>query len=543
MISPQGKNFFHVASAAGQKRSAPALLPAFQPTSPKLPRTSTIKRRNASQSPKTNPARIPQNHLPSAPSSSTFVPSSSPPASTTTHRPGLQRTVSTLSERTPLAALTSIELDRHGQETLLGRSSSSSHHQLSTNKLISRIHVRASYFAATSSNPRQIQIKCIGWNGVKVHCLGRVWDLFKGDTFTSETEDAEIMVDVHDARVLLKWPSTDPKILTPSDSEHSWESEASPAGRRNSRHQAAARQSQPHDRPYSPDSARPTRLASIPLIPYQQSPPQRDLYKCVQIYEDGSSDEDKQAEGTFIMRSCVSGSGLSGDAKTSFEADSLRESDEENDPIVHSFGPYGANLNNRFGAISANLSPGDRQPLRVMNPARKAETSPQQTLRSEHPPKRTLSREASEALRSPTSSSSAEHHKTDDIASFAINHLMYSPLSATPLSTILGQVIAHLATGRNSADSSLAIAEVSSDTLKSLLESIPCIGSVRREGKDAAGKALESEYYYISEFDEDPARRSAVQSLGIGARGLRSCRKSHKARYDTSRQARPFLTY
>ena len=536
MVSPQGKNCFYVASAAGQKRSAPALLPAFQPNSPKLPRTSIIKRPNASQSPKTNPARLPQDYLPSAPSSSTFVPSSSPPASITTHRPGLQRTVSTLSERTPLAALTSIELDRHGQETLLGRSSSSSHHQLSTNKLISRIHVRAIYFAATSSNPRQIQIKCIGWNGVKVHCLGRVWDLFKGDTFTSETEDVEIMVDVHDARVLLKWPSTDPKILTPSDSEHSWESESSPGGRRNSRYQAAGGQSQSHDRPYSPDSPRPNRVASNPLIPYQQSPPQRDLYKGVQIYEDDSSDEDKKAEGTFIIRPCVSGSGLTGNAKHSSEADSSRESDEENDPIVHSFGPYGANLNNRFGAISANLSPGDRQPLRVMDPAKKAETSPQQTLRSEHPPERTPSREDPEAFRFPTSSnSSAEHHKTADIASFAINHLMYSPLSATPLSTILSQVMAYLATGRNSTKSSSATAEVSSDTLKSLLESIPCIGSVRREGKDAAGKVLESEYYYMSEFDEDPARRSAVQSLGIGARGLRSCRKSHKARHDTSR--------
>ena len=28
----------------------------------------------------------------------------------------------------------------------------------------------------------------------------------KGDTFTSETEDADIMVDAQDARVLLQWP-------------------------------------------------------------------------------------------------------------------------------------------------------------------------------------------------------------------------------------------------------------------------------------------------------------------------------------------------
>ena len=64
------------------------------------------------------------------------------------------------------------------------------------------------------------------------------------------------------------------------------------------------------------------------------------------------------------------------------------------------------------------------------------------------------------------------------------------------------------------------------DALKAILDGTRCIGSVEREGKDAAGKRLESEYYYIPEADADGRRRELVE--GMGGRGLRNCRKSHK---------------
>lgn len=69
-------------------------------------------------------------------------------------------------------------------------------------------------------------------------------------------------------------------------------------------------------------------------------------------------------------------------------------------------------------------------------------------------------------------------------------------------------------------------ASFTDDVLKAMLDGTSCIGTVEREGKDAAGKRLESEYYYIPEADGDGSRRQLVE--GMGGRGLRNCRKSHK---------------
>ena len=60
-----------------------------------------------------------------------------------------------------------------------------------------------------------------------------------------------------------------------------------------------------------------------------------------------------------------------------------------------------------------------------------------------------------------------------------------------------------------------------------MIDRTQCIGEVCREGKDAAGKPLESEYYYIPDMDLDEGRRDAVVD-GLRKPGLRACRKQHK---------------
>ena len=155
-----------VSPVAGVKRPAPSLLPAFEPSSsPQLPRP--IKRL-AHASP--SKAFRERSYPTPVPTSSTLIPSSSPPRLPGTRRPCLQRTLSAFSERAPLATVPSIELSRHGEPTLMGRSSNSSHYQLSTNKLISRIHVRAIYIPADPPASAKVKVDCMGWNGVKVHC-------------------------------------------------------------------------------------------------------------------------------------------------------------------------------------------------------------------------------------------------------------------------------------------------------------------------------------------------------------------------------------
>ncbi|ODV89413.1 hypothetical protein CANCADRAFT_4037 [Tortispora caseinolytica NRRL Y-17796] len=111
-----------------------------------------------------------------------------------------------------------------------------------------------------------------------------------------------------------------------------------------------------------------------------------------------------------------------------------------------------------------------------------------------------------------------DQHELDDetqaaesYATNVINHLAYSRLASTPLSAI---------------KDSLSV-DISISELQEILTDTACIGVIHRQGKDAAGKPLESEYYYIPENDSDTHRRFNVEQLR-GHSGLRSCRKQHK---------------
>ncbi|QLQ78731.1 hypothetical protein HG537_0B00800 [Torulaspora globosa] len=94
------------------------------------------------------------------------------------------------------------------------------------------------------------------------------------------------------------------------------------------------------------------------------------------------------------------------------------------------------------------------------------------------------------------------------------NHLAFANIQQTPLCQ-LQQV--------NSKTSLL-----SRDELRALLKNERCIGVIHREGKDAAGKPLDEEYYYDLENDPDTERRNLVTALKGGRSGLRACRRTHK---------------
>ena len=525
---------FKVSPVAGQKRPAPSLLPAFEPltSSPQLPRPFG-RLTHASPSRLRSVRGLPS-YLPSAPTSSTNIPTSSPPQATNTRRPGLQRTISTLSERAPLATVPSIELDKHGEQTLMGRSSNSTHFQLSTNKLISRIHVRAMYIAAKATEPKRVQIECTGWNGVKLHCQGKSWDLYKGDTFTSETEDAEIMIDVQDTRVLIMWPRQELKVLTPSDSDGTWDSEDSPSRCLATRNSAGSRGSyisplrQQH-RPHSPVSPSPAMQTMHSIgsrnITSNASP--------LQIYEDERSDgEEHDGASQPTQWTQLASQPFHSNLKSCIiNKDSFSDHDEENDPIIHSFGPHGANLNGRLETFTtSSLSPEVRRPL---EPLKEESISPQRCLGANLPSKRLKLADTmgNSGFHDTSTSRASLNGKEKEIINFAINYLMYSQLSATPLSTLFQHVTAHLkADNQRSKDDPLpeSACELSPAILQQLINPVLCIGAVRREGKDASGKSLETEFYYMPEQDDNEGRREAVKHVGIGGRGLRSCRKIHK---------------
>lgn len=99
------------------------------------------------------------------------------------------------------------------------------------------------------------------------------------------------------------------------------------------------------------------------------------------------------------------------------------------------------------------------------------------------------------------------------IKNILVNHLAFSRLSSTPMS-ILKNISGN-------------INDLTNGQLKQILAETQPIGIISRQGKDAAGKPLEEEYYYIPEQDDDTERPKLVSSIK-GHGGIRSCRRVHK---------------
>ena len=494
-------------TAAGKKRPAAALLPAFEPlsSSPGLPRPS--KRHASSQAFLKYPTPVP--------TSSTGILSSSPPR--LGPRPAPQRTLSTLSDRAPLSSVPSVDLKENGEMVLMGRSSSSSHYQLSANRLISRVHVKARYIAATNPlEPNKIEIICNGWNGLKLVCQGQTWELAKGDSFTSETEGAEIMINVQDARVFVRWPRRDKdQDALGHLSDSTWDESPRPRVPRGGSelHCSPLRRT---TRLTSPESPTPANVSTSNSSLDSLLPPHiEDDDAPVEIYEDASADEKppqrpmpRNVEASFMTQVADSFSSDLSDPQSDDENDPVGE----NDPILQSFGPFGPNISGRLGSFTAftpRKAPGARDSLAaVLESSPLSATSPLGLVNTNSP-----STGHSAAPPAATTGLSAE--ATATITNHVVNQLAFSRLSSTPLSTIMSALPAE------------ERRRVTADQLRVLIESTPCVGIIRRQGKDAAGKPLESEYYYTPELDTDEHRRLAVTD-GLRKPSLRNCRKQHK---------------
>lgn len=574
MDSPLGSKASEPAlpQVAGVKRPAPTLLPPFEPlsSSPGLPRLIKKIRGNPSGLNSQNAyAKYPT----PVPTSSTGIMSSSPPARVGA-RPALQRTLSTASERTPLCAVPSIELNENGETLLMGRSSNSSHYQLSANRLISRVHAKARYVSATKPlEPNKVEIVCCGWNGLKLHCQGRTWDLSKGDTFTSETENTELMLDVQDARVRIQWPKKNGADSLATLSDSSWDSPRSTraAGRNNrgvtpGAPGGSALQSSPLRRAAriaSPESPTPAGIpvsgASLQALLSQHigsEDEDDDSGAAIQIYEDGSGEDepdlpkqDANAGASFATEMVDSFSSDLSDLHSDDGNDSSQnildaddDPDEENDPIVHSFGPFGANLSDRLASFTTNSPKVGRPPLsripsadgsitslgsaaaaaqdsiHVNNATSARPTTPAGggsdciDLEDAKRPSEGVGLGISVVPKSPVHISMNVDIET--VRNHLINQLAFSRLSSSPLSTIMN----NLPTEERR--------DLTNDALRFIIEGTSCVGVIERQGKDAAGKALESEYYYVSDMDADLSRRSVVD--GLRKPSLRNCRKQHK---------------
>ncbi|KAI3395951.1 hypothetical protein diail_662 [Diaporthe ilicicola] len=503
------------------------------------------------------------------PTSSTGILSSSPPR---VHaHPPVQRAPSTVSERAPLSAVPSVELNENGDTLRMGRSSNSSDYQLSANRLISRVHVKARYVPATVPlQPNKLEIECNGWNGLKLHCQGRTYDMHKGEVLSFETEGVEIMLNVQDARVLVHWPKRDARDGLV---DLGWE-DSPPRSVRNGGPQLGdgsprlgsgagglgLLQSSPLHRttritsPESPTPAHatlqqvmsddvPSNSQHSSILSDLPSISERD--KSVEIYED----EDAGEDGASAKSGLIGDQSFMTDINNSFSSDLSDPSsdvedenypNEENDPIVHSFGPFGANLNSRMAMTSFHVdspkrrrlgSGGFASPRFNANSRAQSAADPSNALQSGK--SASTSREASighKASHTPTPDGNAHAHEENEvrpdvshldvatITNHIVNQLAFSRLSSTPLSTIMANLPAEEKKG------------LLRHHLRYIVETATCIGTIEREGKDADGKPLESQYYYIPEKDDDEHRRAAVVD-GLRKPTLRNCRKHHVQYY------------
>ncbi|PYI01288.1 hypothetical protein BO78DRAFT_19192 [Aspergillus sclerotiicarbonarius CBS 121057] len=505
--SPPRSSF--AAPVAGVKRPA-ALLPAFEPlsSSPSLPRPQKRVARDNHGIVSTYPTPVP--------TSSTHIMSSSPPRMALPRTASRRTFTSSSSERTPLSAVPTIMLSESGEPILMGRSSASCHHQLAANRMISRVHVKATYKPAPNPfDPDRVEIMCMGWNGIKLHCQGKTYDLAKGKTFTSDIKDADIMIDVHDARVLVQWPQHDRKDYASTDSEQTWE-ETTPKRAAQSRQSLHESPNVERQRLASPVSPSPAAKSLVP--------PSSPLYtptrsrNAVVVYEDEASPVRRNNEDTLIQVTQKSSivedlfqSSQSSDLSDLSKQDEFSDHDEENDPIIHSFGPFGDNLLPRMASFTA-----DESPLRPARPRNQASGQPLQPAKSRQQSK------ASESVESLITKLEPLDESFERVQNHAANQLAFSRLSSTPFSTILNNLPPTL-WKRDSHHRE----GPSKDEIRAILDTTKCIGKVAREGKDAAGKPLESEYYYIPDYDEDDMRREAVVH-DLRKPGLRNCRKQHK---------------
>ncbi|KAJ9150915.1 Transcription factor Tos4 [Pleurostoma richardsiae] len=527
----------------GDKKATPSLLPAFEPlsSSPALPRPSKRPARSGSVA----SARL--KYPTPVPTSSTGILSSSPPRDLhgrPSRAPLPQVQSAAAPERVPLGAVPSVELSENGETLTMGRSGTSSDYQLSNNRLISRVHVRARYVPLTASTddnplsaqPARIEIVCTGWNGLKVHCQGRTCELGKGDVFESKAENEDIMLDVQDARVLVRWPRRDPESLA-NLSDSSWDDSPRPA-----RHNASGvLQSSPlrrSTRIESPVSPTPAGTSSsvgssnaLQILMPGGGGEQEDEEPAVQIYEDASADEQElprhttdQAEASFAT---IAASSFSSELSDPI-SDDENDPNEENDPIIHSFGPFGANLNNRLASFTTQ-SPkapvqtpvGNSSPRRMSSGLGAASRALSAAAQARQVSK---SKSATPVQGSPRVAP-VEQEEVDlggvnvpTITNHVINQLAFSRLSSNPLTTIMSNLPTEERKG------------LSKVALRHIIESAPCVGVIERQGKDAAGKPLESEYYYVPEKDDDEHRRAAVVN-DLRKPSLRNCRKHHVQYY------------
>lgn len=440
--------------------------------------------------------------------------------------------------RCPLSSVTLVRVPLSGKLVTIGRSSQSCTYALSSrNKLVSRIHVSISFKCGKHRN-QKLAFKCLGWNGCTVIVPAVAGGSVGGQTdyFVPKGEELEvdyvhgITVDVRGERVLVE--TIDDLNEEGEETDEEMFVRAGSMSKLDVRTDVIDKECAVEE-----EQLAQTKAARVILPP--SSPPMMPSVHEVDIEAEGAldpshrlqiNDHDLQPLHLDETKSC---------AKT---IDSKKESA---DVLVATI----------FDEGKENVPPSqssESQKVEVVQPQSQPHTPSRKRNASEalldmtpaqSPAKKTLLNNEFELQHQQQQNNTIEaiaasQHNgdpNDQILHLICNHLAFSRLNSTPLS-LLKKSIPKL--------SDVTLAELESTLLLPVVpttpgasavaiatsreSAVPCVGVIERCGKDAAGKPLEREFYYIPEHDDDEDRRLMVEQLKGGRSGLRACRKTHK---------------
>lgn len=523
-------------------KRTPSLLPAidFQASPPRQVRPAKAEQVEEKANYYPTPVPTSEIGIPTSPVSKAAAPVSS--------RQGLNRTNSAFSElRAPLVSVPTVTLPKNCQPVTFGRSANKCTYLMSKSHTVSRVHFKVTYlgFALRKS----VEVHCVGYNGGKVHCRGDTWELRYGDIFWSESGD-DIMIETDNTRAVIRWPIDDlqatsplspvikPIVIPSSTFPYPAEYDLSVETKaRNGRpfptegveffgkftHEPVPKLNIPKPRngsidlnaltepaplrlsrePWNnnPDSPCPQpkrqRLMSVSPLPFAALPTAQSNFT---LYEDDDDEdialapispvEDEEEDCGLILRESEKPEALNTEVELNDDEEDEDEEDEERMD------------DNDEEDVDYDDSENINESAAHITPTKNTAKSQKAAYKLKHK----LDESVAQDPLTPKSKISLMKHLSNQIA--------FSRLASTPLSNL----IKSLPPGVRE--------KVSVEFVQALLTSVPCIGEIKREGKDASGKLLEPEYYYIADMDFDLDRKSIVYSLNKPS--LRSCRKTHK---------------
>ncbi|KAF3905148.1 hypothetical protein ABW21_db0208772 [Orbilia brochopaga] len=462
-------------------------------------------------------------------------------------RSGLGRTSSAISElRGPLASVPTVVLPKEPTVVTFGRSANKCTYLLSKSHLVSRVHFKVCYLG--HGLRKEVEVHCVGFNGAKVHCKGDTYELQYGDKFWSQS-GADIMLEIADARVVIRWPneflsptaslsSVRPVILEKSnfpfpewyqesldEKTPRWLTESvdkfsgftgdpvaklgnprartgllasaaaaaycEPAPLRLSPLWSAAPES-PCPRPRQNTTTN-TAVTASPYNPFVSMTSQA-TFTLYEDEEDVSPIQEITAEDYVLRDSEKPEDNPEIDMVDTIDTDPHSDSDE--DEILEALGLKFHNDSDEEQQEEVDAEDEENHREIVLS------TTPKKTYQMHKLDEELVSQDPL----SPSSKLSITKHLT--------NQLAFSRLASTPLSTLYKSLPAAI------------VDKVTMEFVQGLLGTVGCIGEIKREGKDASGKQLEAEYYYLAEADDDEDRKAIVGSLAKPS--LRACRKTHK---------------